>query len=493
MFATFAKNIKKLKRKFILNLALVIFLNLLIKPFWIFGIDRTVQNVVGAEQYGFYFSLFSFSMLFNILLDLGITNFNNKNIAQNSHLLSKHLSNVVVIKFLLAIVYTIVSLIAAYFMGYHWQQMNLLFVLIFNQFLISFVLYLRSNLSGLQLFKTDSFISVLDRLLMILICSVLLWGNITDEPFKISWFVYAQTAAYLATMLVTFAAVLMKAKFLKLHFDLKFFIIFLKQSYPFAILILLMSFYNRIDSVLLERMLPDGKEQAGIYAQAFRMLDAANMFAYLFAALLLPMFARMIKLKQDVSQLTKLSYLLLIIPSIILSVSCFIFRHEIMNTMYDSHVEASARIFAVLMFGFVAISTTYIFGTLLTSNGNLKYLNIMASVGMVLNIILNLILIPRYQAYGSAMASLITQAFTALTQVLIAKKVFSFKTDYSSIIRLGFFVTLLFFIGIYVVPYFNQQWLISLVIFGTIGISLSFALKLFNVRELYNIVKNEEN
>lgn len=471
---------------------MVLFLNLLIKPFWIFGIDRTVQNVVGAEQYGFYFSLFSFSMLFNILLDLGITNFNNKNIAQNSHLLSKHLSNVVVIKFLLAIVYMFVSLIAAFLMGYHWEQMNLLFVLIFNQFLISFVLYLRSNLSGLQLFKTDSFISVLDRLLMIIICSVLLWGNFTDEPFQISWFVYAQTAAYLLTMLVTFGAVLMKASFLKLHFDVKFFIVFLKQSYPFAILILLMSFYNRIDSVLLERLLPDGKEQAGIYAQAFRMLDAANMFAYLFAALLLPMFARMIKLKQDVSQLTKLSYLLLIVPAIILSLACLIFRHEIMNTMYDSHVEASARIFAILMLGFISISTTYIFGTLLTSNGNLKYLNIMASVGMVLNIVLNLILIPKYQAYGSAMASLATQTFTALTQVLIAKKVFNFKVDYSSIIRLGIFVVLLFATGYLIVPYFNQQWFVAMLIFGIIGIAIAFLLKLFNIRELYNIVKNEE-
>jgi len=48
---------KLMKRKFITNLALVIFLNLLVKPFWIFGIDRTVQNVVGAESYGLYFSL----------------------------------------------------------------------------------------------------------------------------------------------------------------------------------------------------------------------------------------------------------------------------------------------------------------------------------------------------------------------------------------------------------------------------------------------------
>ena len=72
-----------MQRKFITNLALLLFLNFLIKPFWLFGIDRTVQNSVLAEDYGIYFTLFNFSMLFNILLDVGITNFNNKNIAQH--------------------------------------------------------------------------------------------------------------------------------------------------------------------------------------------------------------------------------------------------------------------------------------------------------------------------------------------------------------------------------------------------------------------------
>ena len=56
-----------MQRKFLTNLGLLLFLNLLIKPFWIFGIDRTVQNTVGVEEYGFYFVVFNFSFLFNII------------------------------------------------------------------------------------------------------------------------------------------------------------------------------------------------------------------------------------------------------------------------------------------------------------------------------------------------------------------------------------------------------------------------------------------
>ena len=55
------------------------------------------------------------------------------------------------------------------------------------------------------MFKTDSFLSVLDRILMILFCGVLLWGHVTATPFRIEWFVYSQSAAYIVTALTAHA------------------------------------------------------------------------------------------------------------------------------------------------------------------------------------------------------------------------------------------------------------------------------------------------
>ena len=299
-----------------------------------FGIDRSVQNVVGSGDYGFYIALFNFSLILNILLDFGITNYNNKNIAQNNQLLNKHLSNVIALKFLLAIFYTIVCLVIAVIIKYDFRQIQMLLFLIANQFLLSFILYLRSNLSGLHMFKTDSLISVLDRLLMIIICSVLLWGHVTSTPFKIEWFVYSQTIAYVTTALITLLIVLKKAGLLKLNFDWHFFIVFLKQSYPFALLIFLMAFYNRIDSVMLERMLPNGAEEAGIYAQSYRILDAASMIAFLFAGLLLPIFSKMLKHKDPVDQLVQFSYRLIIVPAVIFVIGAIIYKEELIQLLY---------------------------------------------------------------------------------------------------------------------------------------------------------------
>lgn len=481
---------RALKRKFVTNLLLILFLNILIKPFWIFGIDLTVQNLVGAESYGLYFSLLNFSMILNMLLDLGITNFNNRNIAQNHKLLSKHLGNIIGLKFLLAIVYTIVCLLIAVIVGYNKIQFHLLFFLIFNQFLISFTLYLRSNISGLHFFRTDSLLSVLDRSLMIIFCGILLFTNWFGGHFSIEWFVYAQTAAYAASCLVTFLVVLFYSGKIYIRFNRSFFLVFLRKSYPYALLILLMSFYNRMDSVLLERLLPEpvGKEQAGIYAQAFRLLDAFAMFGVLFAGLLLPIFSRMIKKKEKLGQMIQFASLLIIVPAIIIGISVNFYKSEIMHLLYKEHIFESAPIFGILMIGFIGIATTYIFGTLLTANGSLKQLNLMASIGMLINISLNLILIPQMHALGSAYASLITQILTAFSQLVIAIFIFNLKINYVLILKLIGFT--LFTIIVCKLSLFFESWITG---FGAVilsGLTYAFISRLISLKALVDIFRN---
>ena len=278
-----------LKKRFITNLALLIFLNLLIKPFWFFGIEVGVQNRIGAEMYGFYFSLFNFAFILNILLDLGINNFNNRSIARDHKLLKDHLAAIIPLKLLLSLIYAVVVLISGKIIGYSSEQFKMLWMLVLNQFLASFIIYFRTNISGLQYFRTDSLLSVMDRTLMILFTGLLLWGNITSKPFQIEWFVFAQTASYTLTLITSALIVRYRSGSFITHINLTRSLKILRLSYPFALLILLMSLFNRVDSVMLERILENGNVEAGIYAQSFRIFDAASQFSLLFAMLLLPM------------------------------------------------------------------------------------------------------------------------------------------------------------------------------------------------------------
>ncbi len=474
-----------MRRKFTTNLLLLLMLNLLVKPFWIFGIDRTVQNLVGAGEYGVYFALFNFSILFNILLDFGLTNFNNREISRHANLLSRYLSNMVVIKFLMGIFYALLSAAFALILGYSKAQFWLLSVLVFNQFLSSFILYLRSNISGLQRFKTDSLLSVTDRVLMIVLCSFLLWGPFR-ERFTVQWFAYAQTAAYLITAIIALALVTRWTTFFKPRFDRAFSLSILKQSYPYAILTLLMSFYYRIDSVMLERLLPDGAVQSGIYAQAFRLLDAATMVPFLFSTLLLPIFSKMIKSNDDIKPLLSLAFRILFVVAFTASVVSVFYRQQIMDLLYAQHSQESSVVLAIQMVSFLFISQIYVFGTLLTANGSLRYLNIISAAGVVVNVSLNFLLIPKYTIVGAAFSSLITQIAMAVLQMLLSYKVFKLKVSASAVLHFVLFVILAIF-STNLIMAKTVSWVVGLISSLIFVAVLSLILRIVRVRELYNL------
>jgi len=430
-----------LTKKFTQSIFILIMLNLLVKPFFIFAIDRSIQNQVGSEQYGLYFSLLGFSLIFNIVADFGITNFNTKNIAQNHQLLSLQLGNLIPLKILFGVVYCIITLLFAFFIGYSNHQIYLLFWLIVNQLIISFTLYLRSNISGLQLFNVDSLISVIDKIILIIICSFLLWGNFLNS-IKIEWFIYSQSFSYLISLLTALYIVYKKTISIKLKFKFNASIETLKKSYPYALLMFLMIVYTRIDTVMLERMLPDGKIQAGIYAQAFRMVDAMAMFAYLFASILLPLFAKMIKDQKYLLEILSHSFGMLFIPSLGIVVSLFLYSKEFMTLLYDKHINESALVLQYLVVGYTGICMIYIFGTLLTASGNLKILNRIALAGFIMNIIINALLIPIYGIVGAAISNLATQLIMGLSQLFISCKIFKISISPIAISKYGILICL---------------------------------------------------
>lgn len=482
------------QKDFVFNICFLLFLNLLIKPFWILGIDVGVQNHVGAEAYGLYFAIFNFTYMFNILLDMGTTNFNNRNIARNSQLLDKHLSGIILLRLMLGVVYMLVVFAIALLVGYRGIMLTLLFWTAINQFLNTFILYLRSNISALLMFKTDSIISVLDRLLVIVMCGMLLWGHVTDKPFRIEWFVYSQTIAYTITALTALGIVIWKSHLKGLHWNKAFNLMILKKSLPFATLTLLMSFYYRIDSVMIERLLPKdiSAMQAGIYASAFRLLDALVMIAYLFSVILLPLFSKMIKEKENLRPIVRTSFSFLYAFSVGAVAVLLSYKEPLIGLLYTDHVAASVGVFSLLLPCIIPVSFTYIFGTLLTANGSLKKLNITALIGIFVNVIINIILIPRMQARGAAIASISTQTVVSALQLVIAMKELKLPASTIPWIPCLLFTVLIIPASILSVKVLHCSFIPALIIMVCVTLVFAFITRLIDIRGMKFFTLNKE-
>ena len=345
--------------------------------------------------------------------------------------------------------------------------------------------------------------SVFDRVLAIVIMCLVLWsGWFPKEKFNIIWYLQAQTVAYIVTLVFALTIVLRHTEHLSFKLNFQFFKEILRQSIPFAVLVLLMSVYSRVEPVLLERLLDDKGVQAGIYSRAYRLFDAGNNISNLFAIMLLPMFAATLKNKLDLNNLVKTSFNVIVAMAGIVMILCVFYRQEIMHLMYrpeEAEAEAAyllrigqyANVFPLLMGSFFCLSTTYVFGTLLTANGSLKQLNLVAAAGVVINILLNLIVIPRFYAVGAACTSLSVQAVTALLQYFLAKRILKLDMGgryWFHIILFMATITLVTFL----VKQLNVNWLIGFTIAFAINCGAIFFTRLLSLKEIVSLVLPKE-
>ena len=392
---------------------------------------------------------------------------------------------------LTGLAYLVVIFLMAWIWKYDFDLWFLLLMLAINMILAQLIFYFRSNISGLGMYRKDSIISALDKLLMILICGLLLWSPFFDGKFKIEWFVYAQTISFFLTALAAFF--ILKNKVLPINLKVNFSFIFslLKKSSPYALVIFLMSVYTRIDAIMIERLLENGREESGIYGAAYRLLDASNMIGFLFAGLLLPMFAKLLGEKKSVLPLVKMSALMIWSGAITLSVISFFYQNQIVELLYTEATIYWGEVLGILMISFVAVSGTYIFGTLLTANGNLSKMNQVLVLAVVLNIIFNYILIPTQGALGAAWATVATQFFAMLGQVFLAKKEFNWSIDFNSIFKIiGFSgsLILLIYAGS---AFLDFDWKLKILLSGMVGVGLSFIFRLLNLKSMLSLLGNK--
>lgn len=466
------------RRVFLSTLVWLILVNLVIKAIFIFGIDLQVQNRVGQSDYGLYFTLLNLCYIFQIINDFGLNLLHGTDTAKRGSINIRRWVQILKMKFMLALFYSVIVAIVALILGYG-DVWKLLLWLIINNILVSFILVLRAGISGMGKYSAEAFISILDKALMILLCGFLL---ISLSDFKIVWFVWAQTASLLLTAAVALIITLRMMKTSPVDKDESLDIIF-KSTIPFTLASLLMFIYSRSDSILIEQLLPDGTHHVGVYAAGFRLLDAANMLAYLFSPLLIPMFARLMQDKAETIQLLKLSGSLMIVITFFIAFTCFWWGGPIMQLLYRDADATWIQTFRWLILSHIPIGLMYVFGSYLTATSQMRKQNILFICSVALSIITNLIVIPRWGTVGAAVTAVVTQTFTTAGLIILVQRHLRHRMDNKDLFRLPGFCLIVIFSG-WVLTLLPVYWMLQIIIFFGITAAAAFILKLVDHKGL---------
>jgi len=453
-----------MQRAFLKNLLWLQLLNWLVKPLWILWIEREIQLRMGDSWYGVYTLHFNLVLLFAVLLDAGLNTYAAREIAANGKV--GHPRRMLFLRLGLGLVYVCLVLIVAQMQS--GIQMQFLLYALINQVLASVVLMLRAVLQGKQRFISDSWLSVVDRLVALGVCTWML-RTFTVEMFAseggVLSFQIAQFFGYATALVLGLILVFWRGKITSESKSLasdsqdapknptqKSLGDWSKEVVWFGIMALAMSIFTRIDVQMIQWLsvsrlegvadildadaikaqLAAGYAEIGLYTRGYRLLDAGLIFSALLSTQLLPLFSKRLATGDDNSEVIWMSFRLVLWVSLGAAMGAWFYGEPLINWLYHGQMELgatltqngveipqamvysgeilnAAMIFKVLMLAFVPMSLVHVFGTFVTASGQMKWLASLAFVCVGINIAFNYIEIPKVGALGAATGCLITQ------------------------------------------------------------------------------------
>jgi O-antigen/teichoic acid export membrane protein len=452
-------------------------LNILIKPTGLL-VENIIQDYMGHDAYGTFAALNALAFLFIVLLDLGINQFLTKELAANDNGVSGSLSSYFSLKITLSLLYPFFMIFIGFLFGYSLEKIVWLFFISIGYCFFQLSMYLRAKFQALQKFNLDSIASILDKLFLIIFSLVLLFTTVS-----ITNYIGVRFVAMLLTLLILIvpASKLFSIDAFKFKWDTTSWLRTLKKTYPFALITILYSIHDKVDQVMIERMI--GEHASGLYAAAYRWLDAFMMYLWI----VLPMFfARFSYVKNNTSELNHLlkgGQVLAALPMIFVSIFVWFHGDQLFFLLKNSNPSEVIEMTLCLKVLFIAAfihAYFAIFGTLLSAIGGEHFLNKMMLFTIVLNIGLNLYLIPQMGIAGAAWATSMSTLFLSVAYIfkLVHYKIY--------ILDIGILIKLIFFsIIIYGVFHlgntFELSWFVSTIFVSIVAAFFVFSSGLYKL------------
>lgn len=434
-------------RYFLKNFAFLLLLNVLIKPIWVFFIDIPVQNAVGHDVYGMYYTAFNFAFIFSIVSDMGLNHFNNIHLADKSLKNEFSYASVLPAKLVFSLLYILLSVLVSLLVFDN--QKIIFFVWLTSIFhaLTGLILFLRTYLSSDMRFKNDSFFSVFDKILSTLILGTFLYffhlKSITIETF-----IYIQILSLLISI---FVLVLVLKKYL--NFTIAkgpLNTSWIRDAFPYTLLIFVMGIYTRIDSTFLQVMLEGS--YPGIYAASYRLIDFLSQYGYLSSVILLPLFSRLKEEKTNSVKLLQSITTVMIFSGFLIAFVFLVFSKEIIQFLYKEDTHMITTVFQIHLMAYPFIISNFVLGSFLTSNKQITFLIRISLIAATFQLLGNYFLIKVYKITGASVGMVLTNIFIFLAQFFQINRISHFENSIRKLI-LGFII---FGLGIILSFYFNS-------------------------------------
>ena len=371
-----------------------------------------VARYLGAGGFGILSLALAFTAIFGVFTDMGLGTLTIREVARDKSLAQKYLRNIAVLKIILVIATFGLIALTINQLGYPEQTINVVYLIalsvVFNAFSLMFY-------SIFQAYQRMEFVMI-GRILN----SVLL---LAGALFVISrgLSVTAFASLYLLAGVVTLGcnSIVSTWKFAKpkIEIDFGFWKETLEQAWPLGLVGIFSTIYFWVDSVMLSLM--QGDEVVGWYNVAYRLAAVLLFIPGAYFSSVFPVMSKFyVSSKESLKSIYEKSVKYMVIIAVPIGVGTSLLADKIILLIFGAEYSHSIIALQILIwstvFIFVSLGFAHLFNSL---NRQIIVAKVTGSCAL-LNVLLNVILIPRYSYIGASITTVMTE-FIALSLVFI--------------------------------------------------------------------------
>lgn len=378
------------------------------------------RNLV-PEDLGKYYFAISFTTIFSIFIDLGLSNVLTREAAKKPEEAGKLLSSILTLKiplFLLSLVATIATI---NFLNYPELTKNLVYISSVCMILDSFTLSFYALIRGFHKLSYESVGSVIFSLVAIIFGFIVIKFN-----YGLKWQMSA--LAFASIFNFSYSLYLIGSKFkIKLRQQIDKVIIknIITIAIPFALYGVFQRLYTYLDAVFLSIFA--GDRYVGFYQIAFKIIFALQFLPLAFMASIYPAFSLYwSKNREQLATTFERAMNYLIIISLPISFGITAISDKVISIFKPEYIEATFSL-NIIMIALIFLFLNYPIGALLNACDRQRRNTINMGIALIISVAFNLILIPRFQAVGASITVVISNLIMFILGLIVVPQIIKFS------------------------------------------------------------------
>jgi len=373
-----------------------------------------IARFLGDVLFGRYSFVVTFVALFSIFLDLGYETLIIRDVARNKLKASTYLNNVISLRVILSLIIFIVLFLFINLLEFPENVKNIIYIFGISQIIISLSNVFKVTFRAFERMDYEAGVNILTTIIKCFFGLLILF---------LGYGLIEIALVFLSSAIIDFfiSFLICEKKFVrtKLQFDITFFKDTIRTALPIGFIAFFGMIYVKIDTIMLASM--KGEAVVGWYNAAYNLILGFSPIPFLFMNALLPFMAyTSIKSKDSLRNVFEKSFKFLIVIGLPITLGIFFLSDRLILLVYGQNYLNSVTAFRVLSFDVLLKFLYLCLWFVLVSADKQNKLAICAGGGALLNIILNLFLIPQFSLVGAAIATIITEAFILIIFLYLA-------------------------------------------------------------------------